>query len=120
MSIVLFGYSNSTAFRPRAPKHLRRPPGNGDFTNGDINNGSSQHCSVFVLSKSWLTLSCGDANPIALPFNVIEIKRYPRKAAHQRIAFFVELVDGKREKVFARCNSDPVTLLERAHWSFCH
>ena len=45
-----------------------------------------------------MTLSCGDANPIALPFNVIEIKRYPRKAAHQRIAFFVELVDGEREK----------------------
>jgi hypothetical protein len=51
MSRVLFGDSNSTAFRPRAPKHLRRPPGNGDFTNGDINNGSSHHCSVFVLSR---------------------------------------------------------------------
>jgi hypothetical protein len=51
MSRVLFGDSNSTAFRPRAPKHLRRPPGNGDFTSGDINNGSSQHCAVFVLSR---------------------------------------------------------------------
>ena len=51
MSRVLFGDSNSTAFRPRAPKHLRRPPGNGDFTSGYINNGSSQHCAVFVLSR---------------------------------------------------------------------
>jgi hypothetical protein len=51
MSRVLFGDSNSTAFRPRAPKHLPRPPGNGDFTSGDINNGSSQHCAVFVLSR---------------------------------------------------------------------
>jgi hypothetical protein len=51
MSRALFRDSNSTAFRPRAPKHLRRPPGNGDFTSGDINNGSSQHCAVFVLSR---------------------------------------------------------------------
>jgi hypothetical protein len=51
MARVLFGDSNSTESRPRAPKHLRRPPGNGDFTSGDINNGSSQHCAVFVLSR---------------------------------------------------------------------
>ena len=42
----------------------------------------------------FVTLSRGDTNPIALAFNVIEIERYPRKAAYQRIAFLVELTEG--------------------------
>jgi tripartite-type tricarboxylate transporter receptor subunit TctC len=35
-----------------------------------------------------------DGYTIALAFNLIEIKCYPRKAAYQRIAFLVELTEG--------------------------